>query len=174
MILGWQIIAKSQSADSSVVKQDTVKSITNADQTDSLLKGIITKDTLLKDTVLTVLKDTIAIDTSMKETDQFATLYVYRPKNFTGSAISYDLHIETIDMCRVKNNSKFELKIRKEGKVFVWSKTESKSACLLDVKFGETYYIKCTVGMGLLVGHPELNIVDPIIGAMEYSQVKGR
>ena len=46
------------------------------------------------------------------------------------------------------------------GENEIWGRTESKSSVTLDVKNGETYCIKGGVGIGFLVGRPNLEIVD--------------
>lgn len=47
------------------------------------------------------------------------------------------------------------------GESEVWGKTESKSSLVtLDVKKGETYCVKGGVGIGFLVGRPNLEIAD--------------
>lgn len=45
----------------------------------------------------------------------YATLYVYRPRNFVGSMDSYNLHEADSVICRVKNNSKYIVRLYREG-----------------------------------------------------------
>jgi hypothetical protein len=103
-----------------------------------------------------------------------ATLYVYRPKSFVGSAIGYDLHLGDSIVCRVKNNTKFEIPLTQEGKVEVWAKTEAKRSVVLDVKPGVKYYIRCSVSMGIVAGRPDIIQVMPEQGVVEYDKVEGR
>jgi hypothetical protein len=149
MIIGLQIAVKSQIPDSAVTRTDTITTI------------------VIADSASTAIQDSIVADTN-----QFATLFVYRPKNFVGSAIAYDLHLDNSVVCRVKNNTKFEIKIRKEGQVEVWAKTEKKESVLLNVKYGEKYFLKCSVEMGALVGRPGLTLIYPAQGELDYSQMK--
>jgi len=111
------------------------------------------------------------------DTSQYALLYVYRHKNFTGSAVSYDLKItnsvlKEFLIGRVKNNSKFVVAIYQEGKTEISATTESKRFVTVNVKFGQKYYLKCGVSMGWVVGKPELNLVYPDQGELEYENVK--
>jgi len=49
------------------------------------------------------------------DTSQYATLFVYRKRDFVGSAVSYNLHQSDSIICRIKNNSKYVVRIYKEG-----------------------------------------------------------
>jgi hypothetical protein len=104
----------------------------------------------------------------------FAVIYLFRPKNYTGSAISYDVHIGDSIVRRVKNNSKFAIKLYREGKTEVWAKTESLASLTIDVKFGEEYYLKCGIKTGFWVGVPEMNFLDKSQGRSEYLNVENK
>lgn len=119
-------------------------------------------------------------DSILNQTDttNYALLYVYRPKNFSGSAMSYDLKITNAlfsdhPIGRVKNNSKFIVKLYQEGKTQLFAQTESKRAVLIDVKFGKKYYLKCGITIGVLVGRPELNLIYPEQGELDFENVEG-
>jgi hypothetical protein len=47
-----------------------------------------------------------------------------------------------------------------KGKNEIWGKTEAKSSIMLDIKEGDIQCVKGSVGMGLFIGHPHLEIVD--------------
>jgi len=102
---------------------------------------------------------------------QFATpkqdrglVYVYRPESFVGGGVSYDIHVTNpsnpdLIAGELVNGSYVEIDIP-SGESEVWGKTESKSSVTLDVKKGETYCVKGGVGIGFLIGRPNLEIVD--------------
>lgn len=104
----------------------------------------------------------------------FAILYIFRPKNQTGSALSYDVHIGDSVVCRARNGSKCEIKINREGRTTVWAKTESADSVSLDIRFGKEYYIRCGLGSGLWVARPVLRQLDRYEGYAEYMNVEGR
>jgi len=111
------------------------------------------------------------------DTSQYALLYVYRPRNFTGSAISYDIKLTNSVLNksyigRINNNSKFVVKLYQEGKTEIFASTESTRSVLLNVKFGQKYYLKCGVTTGIIVGRPELNLVYPEQGELDYLNVR--
>jgi len=107
---------------------------------------------------------------------KYALLYVYRPKNFVGFAISYELKVSNngsaeMAVGRVKNNAKFVVKLYQEGPTEITARTESKRVVKLNVKFGAKYYLKCGITMGVMVGRPELNLVYPEQGELDYSNM---
>jgi hypothetical protein len=106
--------------------------------------------------------------------NQYATLYVYRPKDFVGSAISYNLHAGDSEICKVKNNSKYAIHLFKEGELELWAKTEKRESVKIDVKFGKKYYLKCGLKEGILEGRPVFELVIPEQGELDFANVKGR
>ena len=102
---------------------------------------------------------------------QFATpkqdqglVYVYRPSSVLGMGVSYDTHVTnptSADLIagELVNGSYVEVDVP-VGENEIWGRTESKSSVTLDVKNGETYCIKGGVGIGFLVGRPNVEIVD--------------
>jgi len=119
-----------------------------------------------------------SVNIVQSDTANYAVLYVYRPRNYVGSIISYDLKLTNSFITdyvigKVKNNSKFEVKLFQEGKTEIYAKTESKRSVFIDVKFGQKYYLKCGISMGVMVGRPELNLIYPEQGELDYENVKG-
>jgi hypothetical protein len=98
-------------------------------------------------------------------------IYIYRPNNFCGAGVSYDVKVGENPITTLYNGGYFPY-FSNPGEVEFWAKTESKSAVTLDVNNGETYYIKGTVGVGFFVGRPHLIVVDPNIAEEEISKCK--
>ncbi len=133
--------------------------------TDSLTSKVKTSDSL-----------SVKVQT---DSTKYATLYVYRPALFVGSFISYNLHlsnsaIQDSVIGRVKNNSKFMVRIYQEGKAQIFGQTESKREISIDVKFGKKYYLKSGIAVGVFVGRPEMNLIYPDQGELDYQSVEGR
>ena len=97
-----------------------------------------------------------------------AILYVYRPKDFYAALISYDIHLNDSIICRLKNNSRYEIKLYKEGKTVIGVKKKSNEAVTFDIKPGEEYFFKF-----LPNSLPKLNIIDKARGRVEYEALKG-
>jgi hypothetical protein len=108
------------------------------------------------------------------DSTKYATLYVYRERNMMGSMFGYDLHEEDSVICRVKNNSKFIIKLYKEGPTEIWAKTEKKVAVHINVQFGKEYYIKCGVKPGWVEGRPQLDVVYAEQGKLDFANIEGR
>ncbi|WP_291036478.1 hypothetical protein [Dyadobacter sp. 50-39] len=45
--------------------------------------------------------------------------------------------------------------------------SESKASIPIDIKKGRTHYIRCGIGMGVVVGRPTLDLVDRRTGQTE-------
>jgi len=122
--------------------------------------------------------DSLSVKVQTEDT-KYATLYVYRPALFVGSFISYNLHIinsaiQDSIIGRVKNNSKFIVKIYQEGKAQIFGQTESKRVINIDVKFGKKYFLKSGIATGVFVGRPELDLIYPEQGELDFENVAGR
>lgn len=97
----------------------------------------------------------------------YAVINVYR-FNGVGPLISYDLHLGDTVICRVKNNYKTSVQIRKTGMNSIWAKTETKDEIPVTIEAGRQYYVKCSLVMGAFVGRPKLELIDPKIGKTEF------
>ena len=75
-----------------------------------------------------------------KDTVKYALLYVYRQRKFENSLGSYDIHVGDSIVGRIKNNSKFVVKLYNEGPATIWAKTEKKVSVAIDLKFGGEYF----------------------------------
>jgi hypothetical protein len=110
-------------------------------------------------------------DTIIDSTWNYAKIYIYRPSG-TGSLVGYDVYLGDSVIWRAKSNSKQEIVIRKKGLNTLWAKTESKLEIPIDVEFGREYYLRCSMGMGIMVGRPQLQLIDRIQGRVEYNSIK--
>lgn len=101
----------------------------------------------------------------------YAILHIYRISS-VGPLVSYNLYLGDSLLCRVSNRFKESLEIRKRGLNKLWARTESRAEVPIDVEFGREYYLRCSVDMGLMVGRPDIVLVDPKVGKFEYESVK--
>ena len=129
---------------------------------------------------LTLLISTQAQDTTVSQNKDtiseapYATVYVYRLKNYTGSLISYNIHLNDSVLCRIKNNTKYAIKVYKEGPGELWAETEQKRKVKVDIKFGQSYYLRCGVSMGVFAGRPDLTLVYPEQGKLDYDNLDAK
>ena len=119
------------------------------------------------------------LETEMEEEEEilqdvdYAILNVYRYSG-SGTLVSYDLYLGDSVICRVKNNYKTTLYIKKDGLNTLWARTEAKSEVPIDIKIGKTYYLRCGITMGAFVGRPKLELVDGKIGKSEFESFNAK
>ncbi|MGV3539726.1 MAG: hypothetical protein ACO1OQ_07945 [Rufibacter sp.] len=110
------------------------------------------------------------VDAALLNAD-YALLHVYRLGGL-GPLVSYDLYLGDSVICRVKNNWKQTIKIKKDGLNTLWAKTESKREIPVNIKLGQEYYVRCAVGVGAFVGRPQLELVGSASGKAEFQSIK--
>ena len=98
-------------------------------------------------------------------------VYFYRPVSFMGGGVAYDVKTGDTVITTLHNGGYYPY-FSAPGEKEFWARTESKSSVTLDVRAGETYYIKGEVGVGFLVGRPHLMVVAPEIAEKEISDTK--
>ncbi len=103
----------------------------------------------------------------------YAVLYIYRNMG-TGALVNYNVHLGDSLICRVSNRFKQKIIIHKEGQTELWAKTESKVSLPVDIRHGRSYYIRCGVATGVVVGRPTLDLVSKQAGIKEFESVKIR
>lgn len=133
----------------------------------------------IKATILSVPEDVLAmrpskgtppIDSLLYE-EGCAMIHFYRPGG-TGIAINYDIKIDDETITKAKNKYKESVKVQAVGPVVLWAKTEARNEVHIDLQPGQHYYVRCTVNMGIMVGHPFMELVDNSIGITEYNNLK--
>lgn len=103
---------------------------------------------------------------------EYAVVYFYRPKNYTGSFIGFKIRMddETV-IGRVRNGEKFEYKTTDFGEHEFWGKTESKGSVKIDIKKGQEYFVRCGISIGIGVGRPEIYVIENELGISEYKSL---
>ncbi|WP_345053593.1 hypothetical protein [Hymenobacter glaciei] len=103
----------------------------------------------------------------------YALLHFYRPGKMTGFLIGYDVHVGDSVGYRARNGSQGAVRRHVPGPVTVWAKTEAREEIVLDVQPGREYYVRCSIGMGALVGRPHLQQVSVVQGRKESGAIAG-
>lgn len=85
-----------------------------------------------------------------------------------------NLHLGNSVICRMTNYSRHEVRIYREGSTTLWAKTGSKASIPFEVKFGEEYYVRCNLQMGVFVGEPNLRLIDNGMGEAGYEVIKDK
>ena len=106
-------------------------------------------------------------------TNNYALLYIYRLPDTLAFVTSYKLHMDNDSViCTVKSKSWDSVKIYKEGQVTLWGKTEKREELKLDVKSGQSYYIRCGLIKGQIRMVPVIELVDKTSGETEFEKLK--
>ncbi|MBI4490053.1 MAG: DUF2846 domain-containing protein [Deltaproteobacteria bacterium] len=104
-----------------------------------------------------------------KVPERMGLVYIYRPSSFVGGGVSYDVKVGETVITTLYNGGYYPY-FAKPGELELWARTEAKSAVTLDVKAGEIYYVKGTVGVGFFVGRPHLIVVPKSVGETEIAE----
>ena len=103
-------------------------------------------------------------------TDPHATLFIYRVKDTIALAGPYYIRMNSDSIiCETKSRSGDSLNIYKEGPVTLWAKKGAHKELKLDVKFGETYYIRCGLIKDGIKLVPVIERMDNSTGAAQYT-----
>ena len=100
-----------------------------------------------------------------------AIVYIYRPPSFMGGGVAYDVKVGDTVITTLQSGGYYPY-LAEPGEKEFWAKTESRSAVTLDIKPGQIYYLKGTVGIGFFVGRPHLIVVASDIGEKESAECK--
>jgi hypothetical protein len=99
-----------------------------------------------------------------------ADVYVYRTSAM-GAAIAPTVYANEVPLLTLPPSGYFVYRAL-PGELTLEQHTEATTSVTLDVKAGETYYVKGSVGMGFFVGHPHLVIVPKEEGENEVRSCK--
>lgn len=106
------------------------------------------------------------------DTASYALLYFYRLRNFNGMAVEYVLHVEDSMVYKMQNGNYAVVKVQNKGETTIWARTEKKTKLELNIEHGKVYFVNCSVGMGVLMGHPKLELVETQRGLEEFEMCR--
>ena len=98
-------------------------------------------------------------------------VYIYRPAKFFGGGVYYDIRANG-NVINTFYQGGYYPYYANPGEIEFSAKTEASSSVTIDVKPGQVYYLRGTVGIGFFVGHPHLDVVSPEIGEKEIQDCK--
>ncbi len=103
----------------------------------------------------------------------FAVIYFYRPSLPIGALLGYKIKTEKDSIIgRVRNGEKFAYKTKKFGNQVFVGELETKEQLTINVQKGQEYFVRCAVTMGVVVGRPEITLIENRVGRKEYEQMK--
>ncbi|MDR3268839.1 MAG: hypothetical protein LBT83_07220 [Tannerella sp.] len=104
-------------------------------------------------------------------TGDCALLHIYRPGAMAGALIKYDLKLGGETVFRATNKSKTTVRVTREGAHTLSARTEAATELPIDIQFGNEYYIRCGLRMGIAIGRPKIEIVDSRTGKAEFGKI---
>jgi hypothetical protein len=107
-------------------------------------------------------------DTTKKESQ--ATVYVYRYKQFVGSALSPSVYCDEVELAKMQNGRYFVAKLPAGKHVF--RSNDKQSGVEVELKPGLEYYIRVEIAAGMMKGHGRLTLVAAEQGVYEVKKLK--
>ena len=105
------------------------------------------------------------------DSNKYALLNIYRSNNIYSKGSNFMVYIGDTSF-NVENNSKFSIKIYKEGEIRLWAKYITKREVLIHIKLSETYYVRCETYFGKLFMGPVFRVVELEKGKHEFDGIK--
>ncbi len=100
-----------------------------------------------------------------------ATVYVYRDFNVFGGGMTYMVSANGVPIASLPAGGYFVYHAH-PGEVQLSAKSEATTSVTVEAKAGEVYYVKGTIGIGILVGRPHLVLVSKEVGEKEITSCK--
>lgn len=102
--------------------------------------------------------------------DPQASVYVYRYKQFVGSALEPSVYCDDAELARMDNGRFFVAKLTPGKHVF--RSNDKQAGVEVDLKGGQDYYIRVELATGFMKGHGRLLLVAPEQGSYEIKKLK--
>lgn len=91
--------------------------------------------------------------------EQKATVYVYRYKQFVGSALTPSVYCDESQLARMENGRYFSVAV--DAGKHVFRSNDTQSGIELDAKAGQQYFIRVEIAAGMMKGHGRLILTAP-------------
>jgi hypothetical protein len=99
-----------------------------------------------------------------------ATVYVYRYKQFVGSALEPSVYCDDAQLARMSNGRYFTVKVDPGKHTF--TSNDKQSGIELDAKAGQEYFMRVELVPGMMKGHGRLILMSAEQGAYELKSDK--
>jgi uncharacterized protein DUF2846 len=99
-----------------------------------------------------------------------ATVYIYRYKQFVGSALSPSVYCDEAQLARMDNGRYFKASVDPGKHTF--RSNDQQSGIDLDVKAGQDYFIRVEIAAGFMKGHGRLILTSAEQGRYEVQSSK--
>jgi hypothetical protein len=99
-----------------------------------------------------------------------ATLYVYRYKQFVGSALSPSIYCDEAELARMENGRYFAVTLDPGKHSF--RSNDKQSGVDLDMKAGQSYFMRVEIATGFMKGHGRLILMAAEQAGYELKKLK--
>jgi Protein of unknown function (DUF2846) len=99
-----------------------------------------------------------------------AAVYIYRYKQFAGSALAPSVYGDDIQLARMENGRYFMVRVDPGNHTF--RSNDPQSGVAIDLKAGQEYFIRIDIATGLLKGHGRLTLTSVEQGRYELQSNK--
>jgi len=111
-----------------------------------------------------------AIETASADASSAATVIIYRPKSFFGMALRPTVMLGGADLANI-TNGRFYKGMFPPGH-YLFQMDDKKSGADLELKAGETYYMKVEIVPGFWKGGGKMTVMANEQGSYEITQLK--
>lgn len=103
----------------------------------------------------------------------YALIHFYRPSFGAGALLGYKIK-DTNDSIigRLRNGEKFIYKTKKFGSQSFYGVLETKEEVKINIEKGKEYFVRCSINIGIVLGRPEINLIENYIGIKEFDEMK--
>lgn len=103
----------------------------------------------------------------------YAIIHFYRPNLFVGALLGYKVKDENdVVIGRLRNGEKFTFKTEKFGLQSFYGNLETKEEIQINIEKGQEYFVRCGVKMGVVLGRPEINLIENYVGIKEFEKMQ--
>ncbi|WP_300565029.1 hypothetical protein [Flavobacterium sp.] len=109
----------------------------------------------------------------LPEDSDYALIHFYRPNFGAGALLGYKIKDKNDSIIgRLRNGEKFVYKTKTFGTQSFYGALETKEEVKINIEKGKEYFVRCSVNMGVVLGRPEINLIENHIGMKEYDEMK--
>lgn len=109
----------------------------------------------------------------LPEDSDYALIHFYRPTLGAGALLGYKIKDENDSIIgRLRNGEKFVFKTKNFGTHRFYGALETKEEIIINIEKGKEYFVRCSVNMGIMLGRPEINLIENYIGQKEFDEMK--
>lgn len=120
-------------------------------------------------TETTPASDPSAVSITPDSTSSKATIYFYRIKQFTGSALEPTVYVDDKEVARMDNGRFFGVTIEPGKHTFRMG--DKQTGFEIEMKAGQVYYARVSIEAGFWKGRGRLTLIQPEQGAYEIKKV---